>query len=237
MAATKRSVGCSTRCRSPSKPRKHGDDVQIVFAGAGTRWLGELTKLGHPARPLFESVREFVKGASCGCAEVFGATKAVEACGVPLLKDHELAGTTGVASLRAAIAEGWTPVAVLIVRPRRVRGGLVREPPRALPPSSPRSSIGVIPWPCAIASSCSRPPFAISRRRRTARRRSSATTRRPTRSARSRPSSSRHAIRSTSRASAKPAGPTSSIAADRRASCAWSTRTRSRSPTCAETAS
>ncbi len=90
--------------------KEHGDDVQIVFAGAGTRWLGELTKLGHPARPLFESVREFVKGASCGCAEVFGATKAVEACGVPLLKDHELAGTTGVASLRAAIAEGWTPL-------------------------------------------------------------------------------------------------------------------------------
>lgn len=93
-----------------AEAKELGDEVQIVFSGAGTRWPGELTKLGHPARALFQSVRELVKGASCGCAEVFGATKAVEACGVPLLKDHELAGTSGVASLRSAIADGWIPL-------------------------------------------------------------------------------------------------------------------------------
>lgn len=93
-----------------AEAKELGDEVQIVFAGAGTRWLGELTKLGHPARALFGSVRELVKGASCGCAEVFGATKTVEACGVPLLKEHALAGTAGVASLRAAVADGWVPM-------------------------------------------------------------------------------------------------------------------------------
>lgn len=25
-----------------------GDEVQVLFAGAGTRWPAELTKLGHP---------------------------------------------------------------------------------------------------------------------------------------------------------------------------------------------
>jgi hypothetical protein len=55
--------------------RVQGDEVTIVFAGAGTRWPEELTKLGHPAKALYESVRPNVAGASCGCAAVFGATE------------------------------------------------------------------------------------------------------------------------------------------------------------------
>lgn len=29
-----------------------GDEVRVVFAGAGTRWPAELTKLGHPLGAL-----------------------------------------------------------------------------------------------------------------------------------------------------------------------------------------
>ena len=77
-----------------------GDDVVIAFAGAGTRWPEELTKLGHPARALYESVRERVTGASCGCSEVFGARGGVEACGVPLLTDvHEYTPFDDVAAV------------------------------------------------------------------------------------------------------------------------------------------
>ena len=50
-----------------------GDEVQVLFAGAGTRWPSELTKLGHPAGKLYQAVRPLVRGASCGCSEVFGA--------------------------------------------------------------------------------------------------------------------------------------------------------------------
>ncbi len=84
-----------------------GDEVAVVFAGPGTRWPQELTKLSHPARPLYEAVRDVVKGASCGCAEVFGATKGVESCGVPLLREHALAGTPGVASFRKYVVDGF----------------------------------------------------------------------------------------------------------------------------------
>jgi hypothetical protein len=84
-----------------------GDDVAIVFAGAGTRWPAELSKLGHPAQPLYAEVQSLVAGASCGCAVVFGATEGVKASGVPELKDHALAGTPGVAGLRRYVAEGW----------------------------------------------------------------------------------------------------------------------------------
>ncbi len=90
--------------------KRAGDDVLVAFAGAGTRWPEELTKLGHPARALYESVRECVIGASCGCSEVFGAKSGVEACGVPLLTDNAVPGTPGLASLRGFAARGFTPL-------------------------------------------------------------------------------------------------------------------------------
>jgi len=68
-----------------------GDEVEVVFNGTGTRWPEELTKVTHPANGLYNAVRETVKGASRGCAAVFGATKGIEACGLPLIKDKALA--------------------------------------------------------------------------------------------------------------------------------------------------
>lgn len=84
-----------------------GDDVAVVFNGAGTRWPAVLTQPKHPATGLYNAVRETVRGASCGCAAVFGATAGVEACGLPLLTDKVLAGTPGISNLRAYLADGW----------------------------------------------------------------------------------------------------------------------------------
>lgn len=87
--------------------QQSGDEVEVVFNGAGTRWPEELSKISHPANGLYNAVRETVKGASHGCAVVFGATKGIEACGLPLLKDKALAGTPGISNLRRYLAEGW----------------------------------------------------------------------------------------------------------------------------------
>jgi hypothetical protein len=87
--------------------REAGDEVEVVFNGAGSRWPEELTKLSHPANGLYNAVREVVKGVSCGCAEVFGAAKGVEASGVPLLKDYALPGTPGISNIHAYLAGGW----------------------------------------------------------------------------------------------------------------------------------
>lgn len=84
-----------------------GDTVEVVFNGAGSRWPEQLTKPAHPAHALYSAVRETVKGVSCGCAAVFGATEGVEACGLPLLNDLALAGTPGLADVRRYLAEGW----------------------------------------------------------------------------------------------------------------------------------
>ena len=85
-----------------------GDDVVVAFSGAGTRWPQEFTKLGHPAKALYESVKDKVIGVSCGCAEVFGSAKTAEACGLPLLKDHALEGTSGIAGMGGWIKKGYT---------------------------------------------------------------------------------------------------------------------------------
>lgn len=90
-----------------SKCKGKGDEVAVVFNGTGTRWPAELSKLSHPANGLYNSVRDVVHGASCGCAEVFGAKERVESCGVPLKKEHALTGTSGLLSLRRYVSEGW----------------------------------------------------------------------------------------------------------------------------------
>ena len=90
--------------------RAAGDEVEIVFKGAGTRWPGELAKLSHPAHERYQSVRESVKGASLGCAVKYGAKDAVEANGVTLLADTPLPGTPGIAGLRRYQTEGWNVV-------------------------------------------------------------------------------------------------------------------------------
>lgn len=93
-----------------SESKQKGDEVAVVFNGAGTRWPAELTKLSHPANGLYNSVCDVVQGASCGCADVFGAKAGVESCGVSLKKDNALAGTSGLLSLRRYVADGWQTI-------------------------------------------------------------------------------------------------------------------------------
>ncbi len=86
---------------------QHGDETEIVFTGTGTRWPAELSKPTHPAHALYQNVLPSVAGACNHCAVVFGAEGAVKSCGLPTLKDNELAGTHGLASIRRYLAEGW----------------------------------------------------------------------------------------------------------------------------------
>ncbi len=88
--------------------KQGGDDVSVVFQGAGTRWIGELTKKDHPAHDLFEAVKDQVAGVSCGCADVFGASEDAEKSGLDLIKENPVPGTRGLASLRKYAAEGST---------------------------------------------------------------------------------------------------------------------------------
>lgn len=90
-----------------AEAQEKSDEVSVVFAGTGVRWPAEFSKPTHPAHGLYNAVRPSIAGASCGCSTVFGATKEVEACGLPEIKDFALAGTPGFASIRRYLVEGW----------------------------------------------------------------------------------------------------------------------------------
>ena len=75
-----------------AEAQEKNDEVSVVFAGTGVRWPAEFSKPTHPAHGLYNAVRPAIAGASCGCSAVFGATKEVEACGLPEIKDHRAGG-------------------------------------------------------------------------------------------------------------------------------------------------
>ncbi|CAN5616927.1 hypothetical protein BH23ACI1_BH23ACI1_32890 [soil metagenome] len=81
--------------------KEAGDEVRLVFDGAGTRWIGELGAAGHKYQALFESVKD--KAGACSyCAGAFGVKAAVEQQAVSLLDEFD-----GHPSLRQAVSDGY----------------------------------------------------------------------------------------------------------------------------------
>ena len=78
-----------------------GDEVRLVFDGAGTRWIGELGSPEHKYHGLFASVKDR-SGACSYCAGAFGVKPAVEKYGVRLLDEFD-----GHPSLRQAVSDGY----------------------------------------------------------------------------------------------------------------------------------
>ena len=91
--------------------KQSGDEVTILFQGAGSRWPGMLSVPGHPVHDLFNLVKDRVAGASAACATVFGATQGLAASGVPLISENSVPGTLGLPSLRKFLIEG-SPVLI-----------------------------------------------------------------------------------------------------------------------------
>ena len=88
--------------------KQRGDDVQLLFQGAGTRWAGELVNREHPAYELFQTVKDKTAGVSCGCADVFGAREGALRCGLDLITENNVPTTTGLPSLARLTAEGYS---------------------------------------------------------------------------------------------------------------------------------
>jgi hypothetical protein len=82
--------------------KEAGDDVELVFDGAGVQWVRELSKEDNKLRGQFEKVKDKVAGACEFCAGAFGVRDEVKAAGVRYLCEFE-----GHPSLRARVAEGY----------------------------------------------------------------------------------------------------------------------------------
>ena len=80
-----------------------GQEVSILFQGAGTRWPEVLQAKDHPAHELFEAVKDNIQGISCGCADVFGG----DTTGYDLIKDNAIPNTSGLASFSKLQEQGF----------------------------------------------------------------------------------------------------------------------------------
>ena len=88
--------------------KQRGDDVTLLFQGAGTRWAAEVVKPDHPAHALYLAVEDTIAGVSCGCAEVFGAKEQAVRSGFELVKGNGVPGTSGLPSLRELAQQGYS---------------------------------------------------------------------------------------------------------------------------------
>jgi len=66
-----------------------GDETTVIFDGAGTRWIPELSNPEHKYSRAFEAVKDQVGGACRYCAKAFGVKDEVEESGVSLLGDYK----------------------------------------------------------------------------------------------------------------------------------------------------
>ena len=64
------------------------DDVQVVFTGAGTKWIGEIAKPEHMLNSVYIDLQDSIVGACGFCAGAFGVTDTVKDSGVNLLEEY-----------------------------------------------------------------------------------------------------------------------------------------------------
>ncbi len=83
--------------------KNQGEEVKILFQGAGTRWPEHLQKEDHPGHGLYQAVADKIEGVSCGCADVFGSNPS----GLDLITDNAVPGTTGLPSFVKLQKDGY----------------------------------------------------------------------------------------------------------------------------------
>jgi hypothetical protein len=84
-----------------------GEEVTVLFQGAGTRWAGVLADPDHPLHGLYTAVQSTISGASDACATFFGARDGVEAAGLAFVAENEIPGVGGLPSLGKLSADGY----------------------------------------------------------------------------------------------------------------------------------
>jgi hypothetical protein len=84
---------------------ENGDDLKIIFEGAGTKWIGELEKEDHKMHALYASLKDKITGVCHYCAEAFGVKTKVEKAGIPLLSEYKKHS-----GLRSLFADGYSVI-------------------------------------------------------------------------------------------------------------------------------
>ena len=80
---------------------KAGDDVVVVFDGAGSAALADMVQPDHGLHHVWTKAAPALRGVCAYCAKSYGVKDALAAAGIPMLIDDR-----GHASLRALLNEG-----------------------------------------------------------------------------------------------------------------------------------
>jgi hypothetical protein len=82
-----------------------GDEVTIIFDGAGTQWVPALDDGNHKYHSLYSKVRSVIAGACSYCAGAYGVKDEIEDTDVGLLDEFD-----GHPSVRKLLSNGYQVV-------------------------------------------------------------------------------------------------------------------------------
>ena len=82
---------------------ENGDDLKIIFDGAGSKWIGELENKDHKLHPLYLGMKDRITGVCKYCAAAFGVKSQVEKAGLKFIDEYK-----SHPSLRNLITEGYS---------------------------------------------------------------------------------------------------------------------------------
>lgn len=82
--------------------KEQGDDLRVIFDGAGTEGLATISDPQHKAHRLYAAVADQVSGACSYCANAFHVREKLEQANVALLSEYD-----NHPSLRNLLAEGY----------------------------------------------------------------------------------------------------------------------------------
>jgi len=88
-----------------SEAIENGDDLKIIFEGAGTKWIGQLEQEDNKMHGLYLQIKNHITGVCDFCAQAFGVKNEVAKSGVPFLNDYK-----SHPSLRQLFADGFQVV-------------------------------------------------------------------------------------------------------------------------------
>ena len=83
--------------------KEAGDEVQIIFDGAGTKWIGKVNEEGSKYSSLFESVKDKVTGVCGYCAGAFKVTEDASNNNICLIDQYD-----GHPSFKNLVDNGFT---------------------------------------------------------------------------------------------------------------------------------
>lgn len=86
---------------------ENGDELKIIFEGAGTKWIGELEKEEHKFHKMYLGVKSQITGACKACSQAFGVKNEIEKAGISFIDEYK-----SHPSLRSLFIDGFHVITV-----------------------------------------------------------------------------------------------------------------------------